>query len=75
MLLFEKNTLRLIGAQIISRGYGVKERVDALSIALGCGATAKQLAHLETAYSPPVAQIIDVVVEIADKVWLEMNKD
>ncbi len=72
-LLFEKNSLRLIGAQIISRGYGIKERVDALSIAMSCGLTAKELAHLETAYSPPVSHILDIMAELANNVWLENN--
>ncbi|VVB91649.1 Coenzyme A disulfide reductase [uncultured archaeon] len=72
-LLFEKNTLKLIGAQIISEGYGIKERVDALSIAMNCGITAKELAHLETAYSPPVSRIVDVMVEVANNVWMEKN--
>ena len=69
-LLFEKNSLRLVGAQVISTGYDVKERVDALSIAMHCGLTAKQLAHIETAYTPPVATIIDLLVEAASKAWL-----
>ncbi len=72
-LLFEKNSLRLIGAQIVSRGYGIKERVDALSIAMNCGLTAKDLAHLETAYSPPVSHILDIMVELANRVWIEKN--
>jgi len=72
-LLFEKNSLRLIGAQIVSRGYGIKERVDALSIAMSCGLTAKDLAHLETAYSPPVSHILDIMVELANRVWIEKN--
>ena len=72
-LLFEKNSLRLIGAQIVSRGYGIKERVDALSIAMNCGLTAKDLAHLETAYSPPVSHIFDIMVELANRVWIEKN--
>jgi NADH oxidase (H2O2-forming) len=72
-LLFEKNSLRLIGAQIISRGYGIKERIDALSIAMNCRLTAKELAHLETAYSPPVSHIFDIMVELANSVWLENN--
>lgn len=69
-LLFEKNTLRLIGAQIISIGYGIKERIDALSIAMNCGITAKELAHIETAYSPPVSTIVDVMVEVAERIWM-----
>jgi NADH oxidase (H2O2-forming) len=72
-LLFEKNSLRLIGAQIISEGYGIKERVDALSIAMSCKLTAKELAHLETGYSPPVSHIFDIMVELANSVWLENN--
>jgi len=70
-LLFEKNSLRLIGAQIVSRGYGIKERVDALSIVMSCRFTAKDLAHLETAYSPPVSHIFDIMVELANRVWIE----
>ena len=72
-LLFEKNSLRLIGVQIISRGYGIKERVDALSIAMSCRLTAKELAHLETAYSPPVSHIFDIMVKLANSVWIEKN--
>lgn len=72
-LLFERNTLKLIGAQIISEKCGIKERIDALSIAMSCGITAKELAHLETAYSPPVSRIVDVMVEVANNVWLEKN--
>ena len=72
-LLFEKNSLRLIGAQIVSKEYGIKERVDALSIAMSCELTAKDLAHLETAYSPPVSHILDIMVELAYSVWIEKN--
>ena len=72
-LLFEKNSLRLIGAQIVSRGCGIKERVDALSIAMSCGLTAKELGHLETAYSPPVSHFLDIMVKLANSVWLEDN--
>lgn len=72
-LLFEKNSLRLIGAQIVSRGYGIKERIDALSIAMSCGLTARDLAHIETAYSPPVSHIFDIMVELANMVWIEKN--
>ncbi|CAG1001403.1 MAG: FAD-dependent oxidoreductase [Candidatus Methanoperedens sp.] len=72
-LLFEKNSLRLIGAQIVSKGCGIKERIDTLSIAMNCRLTAKELAHLETAYSPPVSHILDIMVELAKSVWFENN--
>ena len=33
----------------------------------------KELAHLETAYSPPVSHILDIMAELANNVWLENN--
>ncbi len=69
-MLFEKNTKRLAGAQVVSIGYDVKERVDALSIIMRCGIKAKDIAHLETAYTPPVATIVDLMVETANRVWM-----
>ncbi len=57
LLFFEK---RLIGAQIISEE-GVKERIDALSLAIKSGMTAKQMLMAETCYAPPVSTIVDVL--------------
>ena len=69
-LLFENNSLKLVGAQIISTEKGVKERIDALSIGMSCGITAKELAHIETAYTPPVSSLVDTLVQAARKVWV-----
>ncbi len=57
-LLFSKK--RLVGAQVVS-GEGVKERIDALSLAIGMGAKVDDLLGWETSYSPPVAMVIDPV--------------
>ena len=67
-LLFEQQTLKLVGAQVISPEHGVKERIDALSLAMNCDLSAEDLAHIETAYTPPASSLVDVMTEAAWKV-------
>ncbi len=62
-LLFSKK--KLVGAQVVS-GEGVKERIDALSLAIRMGAEVDDLLDWETSYSPPVAMVIDPVTFAAD---------
>jgi NADH oxidase (H2O2-forming) len=62
-LLFSKQ--KLVGAQVVS-GTGVKERIDALSLAMRMGAEVDDLLDWETSYSPPVAMIIDPVTLAID---------
>lgn len=62
-LLFSKK--KLVGAQVIS-SEGVKERIDALSLAMRMGAEVDDLLDWETSYSPPVAMIIDPVTLAID---------
>jgi len=62
-LLFSKK--KLVGAQVVS-GEGVKERIDALSLAIRMGAKVDDLLDWETSYSPPVAMVIDPVTFAAD---------
>jgi len=62
-LLFSKK--KLVGAQVVS-GEGVKERIDALSLAIRMGAKVDDLLGWETSYSPPVAMVIDPVTFAAD---------
>ena len=62
-LLFSKK--KLVGAQVVS-DEGVKERIDALSLAMRMGAEVDDLLDWETSYSPPVAMIIDPVTFAAD---------
>lgn len=59
-VLFEKNTLRLLGAQIIGCG-GVDKRIDVLATALRAGLTADQLKELDLAYAPPYSSAKDPV--------------
>lgn len=59
-VVFEKNTYRLLGAQII--GYeGVDKRIDVLSAAIHSGMSAIQLKNLDLSYAPPYSSAKDPV--------------
>ncbi len=59
-VLFEKDSYRLLGAQIV--GYdGVDKRIDVLATALRAGMTAPALAELDLAYAPPYLSAKDPV--------------
>lgn len=48
----------LAGAQLAG-GEGIKERIDALSLAVRKKTTIKDLLNLETCYAPPVSMLVD----------------
>ncbi len=59
-VLFEKETYRLLGAQIV--GYeGVDKRLDVLATALRAGIKATDLKDLDLAYAPPYSSAKDPV--------------
>lgn len=59
-VLFEKQTYRLLGAQII--GYdGVDKRIDVLATAIRTGMKAYDLTELDLAYAPPYSSAKDPV--------------
>ena len=59
-VLFERGSLRLLGAQIV--GYeGVDKRIDVLATAIRFGAKATDLAELDLAYAPPYSSAKDPV--------------
>jgi NADPH-dependent 2,4-dienoyl-CoA reductase/sulfur reductase-like enzyme/rhodanese-related sulfurtransferase len=59
-VVFEKETYRLLGAQII--GYkGVDKRIDVLATAIHAGLKAIQLKDLDLAYAPPYSSAKDPV--------------
>ncbi|MBW6517848.1 MAG: FAD-dependent oxidoreductase [ANME-2 cluster archaeon] len=63
----------LVGAQVVA-GEGVKERIDALSLAIRMGATVDDLLEWETAYAPPVSMVIDTVTFAADDAKRKMRE-
>ena len=59
-VVFEKETYRLLGAQIV--GYdGVDKRIDVLATAIHAGLKAPQLKDLDLAYAPPYSSAKDPV--------------
>ncbi len=59
-VIFEKETFRLLGAQIV--GYeGVDKRIDVLAAAIHAGLTAIRLKDLDLAYAPPYSSAKDPV--------------
>ena len=59
-VVFEKETYRLLGAQIV--GYeGVDKRIDVFAAAIHAGMTAPQLKDLDLAYAPPYSSAKDPV--------------
>ncbi len=59
-VVFERETYRLLGAQIV--GYeGVDKRIDVLATAIHAGMTVLQLKDLDLAYAPPYSSAKDPV--------------
>lgn len=59
-VLFEKSTLKIIGAQIVGPS-GVDKRIDVLATAIMAGMTAAELQELDLAYAPPYSSAKDPV--------------
>ena len=59
-VVFEKGTLRLLGAQIIG-AEGVDKRLDVLATAIQCGVKADMLKNLDLSYAPPFSSAKDPV--------------
>ena len=59
-VVFEKNSYRLLGAQIV--GYeGVDKRIDVIATAIRAGMKANELKELDLAYAPPFSSAKDPV--------------
>ena len=59
-VLFEKQTLRILGAQIIGEE-GVDKRLDVIATAMGAGIRADALKDLDLSYAPPYSSAKDPV--------------
>mgnify|MGYP000455964196 FL=1 len=57
-VLYEKGSLRILGAQIV--GYeGVDKRIDVLATAMQMGGKVTDLTELDLAYAPPYSSAKD----------------
>ena len=59
-VVFEKETYRLLGAQIVGHE-GVDKRIDVLAVAIHAGMKATELKDLDLAYAPPYSSAKDPV--------------
>lgn len=59
-ILFEQETWRLLGAQVIG-GDGADKRIDVLATAIQAGMDVRQLSELQLAYAPPFAAAKDPI--------------
>ena len=64
----------LAGAQLAG-GEGIKERIDALSLAIRKKTTIKDLLSLETCYAPPVSMLVDPLMPALKDAVRNMRKD
>lgn len=64
-LLAEPGSLRLIGAQMIGGGEGIKERADFLAQAIRFGLTLHDLSTMENVYSPAIGALNEPIVVAA----------
>ena len=64
-LIAEPGTLRLIGAQMVGGGEGIKERADFLAMAVKFGFTLHDLSTMENVYSPPIGALNEPIVVAA----------
>jgi NADH oxidase (H2O2-forming) len=71
-LVVEKESQRLIGAQIVG-GEGVTQRINALSFAIQKGMTVRELAKADTAYAPPLNETWDPMVLAAEMILMRLR--
>jgi NADH oxidase (H2O2-forming) len=71
-LVVEKNSERIIGAQIVG-GEEVTQRINALSFAIQKQMTVRELAKADTAYAPPMCETWEPMVLAADIVLMKLR--
>jgi NADPH-dependent 2,4-dienoyl-CoA reductase/sulfur reductase-like enzyme len=71
-LVVEKESQRLIGAQVIG-GEEVTQRINALSFAIQKGMTVRELAKTDTAYAPPLCETWEPMVLAAEMVLMKLR--
>jgi NADH oxidase (H2O2-forming) len=73
-LLAEPKTLRLIGAQMVGGGEGIKERADFLATAIKFGLTLRDLGSMENVYSPAIGALNEPIVTAAQNGLANLEK-
>jgi NADH oxidase (H2O2-forming) len=71
-LVVEKETQRIIGAQIVG-GEEVTQRINAVSFAIQMQMTVRELAKADTAYAPPLNETWEPLVLAAEMVLMKLR--
>jgi NADPH-dependent 2,4-dienoyl-CoA reductase/sulfur reductase-like enzyme len=71
-LIVEKESQRIIGAQIIG-GEEVTQRINAISFAIQKQMTVRELAKADTAYAPPLCETWEPMVLAAEMVLMKLR--
>jgi len=71
-LIVEKESQRIIGAQIIG-GEEVTQRINALSFAIQKQMTVRELAKADTAYAPPLCETWEPMILAAEMVLMKLR--
>ena len=71
-LVVEKETQRIVGAQIIG-GEEVTQRINAISFAIQKQMTVRELAKADTAYAPPLCETWEPMVLAAEMVLMKLR--
>ena len=71
-LIVEKESQRIIGAQIIG-GEEVTQRINAVSFAIQKQMTVRELAKADTAYAPPLNETWEPLVLVAEMVLMKLR--
>ncbi len=66
-LVADRNSQRLLGAQIVGRGAGSAKRIDVIAVAITAGMTAAELLDADLGYAPPFGPLWDPVQVAARK--------
>ncbi|WP_404470133.1 CoA-disulfide reductase [Sutcliffiella horikoshii] len=60
-LVYEKESQKLLGAQLVGKDESIAKRLDVFATAITCGLTTSQIAMLDLSYAPPYATVWDAV--------------
>ena len=72
-LIVEKNTHKILGAQIVGEGI-VDKPIDTIATAITLGARAEDLAKLDLAYAPPFSMAMSSTIVTANVILNKLNK-
>ena len=64
----ERETGRVLGAQIVGRG-GAGKRIDSLALAVWNGMTVRDLLAVDLSYAPPYSPVWDPVLSAARRAY------